>query len=139
MQILSLLKCFVPIQQAQFLARIETILEQQELEKTKHEQAKAPVCLCAFCVRPCMKGQNPCMMHTHVDTHGIHACQSNPVRSCVCVLVLVLMSCLCHTMQQMQAKLHGTGKCPLGYTWLKEKGGWRCAGGSHFVSESDLA
>ena len=42
-------------------------------------------------------------------------------------------------MQEMQAKLHSMGKCPMGFTWLKEKGGWRCAGGAHFVADSELA
>lgn len=30
------------------------------------------------------------------------------------------------------------GGCPMGFAWIKCTGGWQCAGGSHFVSESDL-
>ena len=33
-------------------------------------------------------------------------------------------------------KLKMIGKCCMGYNWIKEGGGYRCAGGGHFVSNS---
>jgi len=35
-------------------------------------------------------------------------------------------------------KLREMGLCPAGYEWLQEAGGWRCAGGSHFVTSEQL-
>lgn len=37
-----------------------------------------------------------------------------------------------------QEKLRRLSKCPMGYVWLQVGGGWRCAGGSHFVSDAEL-
>ncbi|KAM3512419.1 hypothetical protein MY11210_003909 [Beauveria gryllotalpidicola] len=37
---------------------------------------------------------------------------------------------------EMKKKLEG--RCPMGYHWIRQEGGWRCAGGSHFVSEMEL-
>ena len=37
-----------------------------------------------------------------------------------------------------QQKLLMMGRCPMNFEWLKEDGGWRCAGGSHWVSEADV-
>jgi myosin heavy subunit len=31
------------------------------------------------------------------------------------------------------------GKCPAGFDWNKIPGGWKCAGGTHFVSDSEVA
>ena len=31
-------------------------------------------------------------------------------------------------------KLRRIGNCPQGFIWMRENGGWRCAGGTHFVS-----
>jgi hypothetical protein len=31
------------------------------------------------------------------------------------------------------------GQCPQGYDWKKVYGGWQCKGGSHFVSDADVA
>lgn len=41
---------------------------------------------------------------------------------------------------EMQKKLAAAGRCPAGYKWIKESisGGYRCAGGSHVVSEGQL-
>ena len=38
------------------------------------------------------------------------------------------------TMSRVQA----IGKCPMGFDWHKEGGGWRCGGGSHYVSDLEL-
>ncbi|PBK99914.1 P-loop containing nucleoside triphosphate hydrolase protein [Armillaria gallica] len=40
--------------------------------------------------------------------------------------------------QMAQAKLRQVGVCVAGYRWIKQGGGYRCAGGSHFVSNSEL-
>jgi hypothetical protein len=37
-----------------------------------------------------------------------------------------------------QAKLRNSGVCPVGYIWIKQGDGYRCAGGSHFVSDEQL-
>ena len=41
--------------------------------------------------------------------------------------------------ERCQEVLQQMGQCPLGFDWLKEDGGWRCAGGTHFVSDNDIA
>ncbi|KAI1266292.1 ATPase [Xylariaceae sp. FL1019] len=40
---------------------------------------------------------------------------------------------------EAQAKLQARGLCPMGYQWIRQATGWRCAGGSHFVSQDQLA
>jgi hypothetical protein len=37
-----------------------------------------------------------------------------------------------------QEKLRCMGVCPVGYRWIKQAGGYRCAGGTHFVTDSQL-
>ena len=37
-----------------------------------------------------------------------------------------------------QAKLQAMGVCVAGFRWIKQSGGYRCAGGSHFVSDAQL-
>ncbi|KAI9640530.1 hypothetical protein NHQ30_011276 [Ciborinia camelliae] len=39
---------------------------------------------------------------------------------------------------QAQAKLRTLGVCVMGYKWIKQSSGYRCAGGSHFVSDAQL-
>ncbi|KAM3068636.1 hypothetical protein ACMFMG_011160 [Clarireedia jacksonii] len=39
---------------------------------------------------------------------------------------------------QAQAKLREMGVCVAGFHWIKQSGGYRCAGGSHFVSDGQL-
>lgn len=39
---------------------------------------------------------------------------------------------------EARKKLEACGMCPAGYHWIKQSGGYRCAGGSHFVSEAAL-
>ena len=39
---------------------------------------------------------------------------------------------------RVQAKLRDMGVCVAGFRWIKQAGGYRCAGGSHFVSDSQL-
>lgn len=40
--------------------------------------------------------------------------------------------------QVAQMKLREMGVCSAGFRWIKQDGGYRCAGGSHFVSEGQL-
>ncbi|KAI9742870.1 MAG: hypothetical protein M1818_003599 [Claussenomyces sp. TS43310] len=39
---------------------------------------------------------------------------------------------------QMQTKLRQMGVCSAGFQWIKQSGGYRCAGGAHFVSDGQL-
>jgi hypothetical protein len=41
--------------------------------------------------------------------------------------------------QEAQRKLRVAGVCVAGYRWIPMQGGYRCAGGSHFVSDAQLA
>ncbi|KAL7793693.1 P-loop containing nucleoside triphosphate hydrolase protein [Trichoderma ceciliae] len=38
-----------------------------------------------------------------------------------------------------QAKLMALGMCPMGYNWIKQASGYRCAGGSHYLSDAEIA
>jgi AAA+ superfamily predicted ATPase len=40
--------------------------------------------------------------------------------------------------EQRRVQQRLAGKCPMGYSWHVYGSGWRCAGGSHFVSNMDL-
>lgn len=40
---------------------------------------------------------------------------------------------------RVREKLRKSGRCPVGYPWIRQEGGYRCAGGSHFVRSIDLA
>ncbi|KAL2264535.1 hypothetical protein VTJ83DRAFT_7045 [Remersonia thermophila] len=35
-------------------------------------------------------------------------------------------------------KLEQMGRCPAGFEWIRQEGGWRCAGGSHWVGNEEL-
>jgi hypothetical protein len=37
-----------------------------------------------------------------------------------------------------RAKLKRSGRCPMGYQWIRQSGGYRCAGGSHWVPDSQM-
>ncbi|KAJ8582705.1 hypothetical protein M405DRAFT_749833, partial [Rhizopogon salebrosus TDB-379] len=40
--------------------------------------------------------------------------------------------------ERIQQKLRNLGVCGQDYHWIKQSSGYRCAGGSHFVSDSKL-
>lgn len=40
--------------------------------------------------------------------------------------------------EKVQEQLRAIGKCPAGFVWHKCGSGWRCAGGSHHVSDAEL-
>jgi hypothetical protein len=40
---------------------------------------------------------------------------------------------------ETQKKLRDIGICVAGFRWIKQQGGYRCAGGFHFVSDASLA
>lgn len=39
---------------------------------------------------------------------------------------------------KVQEKLRRLGNCEMGYPWIKQSGGWRCGGGTHFVSDGEF-
>ena len=40
---------------------------------------------------------------------------------------------------RLRHKLLKLGRCPAGFTWIKQSGGYRCAGGSHWLSDKNVA
>ncbi|KAI1773874.1 P-loop containing nucleoside triphosphate hydrolase protein [Hypoxylon cercidicola] len=40
--------------------------------------------------------------------------------------------------REIQTKLRKIGHCPVGFEWIPQGDGYRCAGGSHFISNSQL-
>ncbi|KAK4124691.1 P-loop containing nucleoside triphosphate hydrolase protein [Parathielavia appendiculata] len=40
--------------------------------------------------------------------------------------------------EEARRRLEEMGVCPMGYAWIRQAGGWRCAGGSHWMEEADL-
>lgn len=40
--------------------------------------------------------------------------------------------------EMAKEKLMQMGVCPMGYNWIKQAGGYRCAGGSHWMSDGQL-
>jgi vacuolar-type H+-ATPase subunit I/STV1 len=41
-------------------------------------------------------------------------------------------------LERMQRKLQELGKCCVGFRWLREGSGWRCAGGAHTATDREL-
>ncbi|GJD03398.1 ATPase [Colletotrichum higginsianum] len=42
--------------------------------------------------------------------------------------------------EEQRKKAAKMGRCPVGYDWIKQaQGGFRCAGGSHYISDEELA
>ncbi|KIK92929.1 hypothetical protein PAXRUDRAFT_546697 [Paxillus rubicundulus Ve08.2h10] len=40
--------------------------------------------------------------------------------------------------QAVRHTLQRSGRCPMGYQWVQQLGGWKCEGGSHFVYDHEL-
>lgn len=40
--------------------------------------------------------------------------------------------------EKQRKKAEMLGRCPVGYHWIKQEGGYRCAGGSHFISDDQI-
>jgi hypothetical protein len=40
--------------------------------------------------------------------------------------------------KKMQERLQKIGQCPQGFNWYKYGSGWRCGGGSHYVTDAEL-
>ncbi|KAL1612780.1 hypothetical protein SLS60_001009 [Paraconiothyrium brasiliense] len=40
--------------------------------------------------------------------------------------------------KKRQTKIKQMGPCPMGYRWIKQGAGYRCAGGSHFITDSQV-
>lgn len=40
--------------------------------------------------------------------------------------------------EEARKKLSEMGVCPMNFPWIRQSGGYRCAGGSHFMSDTDL-
>ncbi|KAI0442324.1 P-loop containing nucleoside triphosphate hydrolase protein [Xylaria telfairii] len=39
---------------------------------------------------------------------------------------------------EVKARLQRMGRCPMGYEWIPQAGGYRCAGGSHYMTNGEL-
>ena len=40
--------------------------------------------------------------------------------------------------EKIQSKLSSLHLCPMGFRWFQVDGGWKCKGGSHFVTDQKL-
>ena len=40
--------------------------------------------------------------------------------------------------KNIQERIRQLGRCPMDYEWIRQDGGWQCAGGSHWLSDADL-
>lgn len=40
--------------------------------------------------------------------------------------------------ERIKKRVKELGCCPVGYRWIKSSGGYRCAGGSHWLDDAQL-
>jgi hypothetical protein len=41
--------------------------------------------------------------------------------------------------EEVQKKIKAIGRCPMNFEWLRQNGGWRCAGGSHYITDTEIS
>ena len=40
--------------------------------------------------------------------------------------------------RKIQENIRAMGLCPMGYKWHREGDGWRCGGGSHYLTQEQI-
>lgn len=40
--------------------------------------------------------------------------------------------------EKIRERLRQISLCPMGFNWRRQRSGWRCGGGSHYVSDAEL-